>query len=293
MDEPLVSIVIPTYNSEKTLPLCLESVKRQTYRNIEVIIVDSYSGDKTIEIAKKYSVRIIQTHGGLLWARYLGHLHAKGEIELLLDSDQILSSTAIERGVRTILKSYDMLILEENSYRPQTLIQWLFYFDRKHIHNIKDLHPIHGVLLARMYKREVLDKAFNNIRYKLPLQIMYKLVSQAHAIIYYESWKYTNKVGILENAIYHIEPATLAQIARKFYRYGKTELTLSEHYPELSRGKRTPRKINIKPHSLISLALWLIKAVPYSLGRFTHENIYPLREVKKYQLKGKHKPNSN
>ena len=41
MDEPLVSIVIPTYNSEKTLPLCLESIKRQTYRNIEVIVVDS------------------------------------------------------------------------------------------------------------------------------------------------------------------------------------------------------------------------------------------------------------
>ena len=267
MDEPLVSIVIPTYNSEKTLPLCLESIKKQTYRNIEMIVVDSYSTDRTVEIAKRYGAKVIKTHGGLLWARYLGHLYAKGGIELLLDSDQILNPTAIERGVKIILKGCDMLILEEKSYKPRTPMQWLFYFDRRHVHSIKDLHPVHGVLLARMYKREVLNKAFNDIRRKLPLQIMYELVSQDHAIIYYESWKYASKVGILGDAVYHIEPATLTQVIRKFYRYGKTELTLSRYYPELSKGKKTPRKISAKPYSLISLALWLIKAIPYALGR--------------------------
>ncbi len=87
MDEPLVSIVIPTYNSEKTLPLCLESVKRQTYRNIEVIVVDSYSKDRTVEIARRFGAKVIQTRGALLWARYIGHLYARGQIELLLDSD--------------------------------------------------------------------------------------------------------------------------------------------------------------------------------------------------------------
>ena len=269
MNKPLVSVVIPTYNSEKTLPLCLESVRRQTYKNIELIVVDSYSKDRTVKIASKYNARIILTHGGLLWARYLGHLHAKGEIELLLDSDQILNPTAIERGVRMILKGYDMLILEEKSYKPRTLTQWLFYFDREHVHSIRDLHPIHGVLLARMYKRKILNKAFNNIKRKLPPQIMYRLVSQDHAIIYYESWKYAEKVGILRDAVYHIEPTTLTQVIKKFYRYGKTELTLSKYYPELSRGKKTPRKINMRPHSFISLALWLIKAVPYALGRLT------------------------
>lgn len=271
MDKPLVSVVIPTYNSENTLPLCLESVRRQTYRNIEIIIVDSYSVDKTIGIAKKFGARIFQTHGGLLWARYLGHLYARGEIELLLDSDQILEPSAIARGVRMILEGYDMLILEERSYKPKTLIQWLFYFDRKHVHAIRDLHPVHGVLLARMYKREVLDKAFNDIKHKLPLQVMYKLVSQDHAIIYYESWKYTNKVGILEDAVYHIEPASLTQLVKKFYRYGKTELSLSNFYPKLSKGKKIPRKMNMKPYSIISLILWFIKAIPYALGRLTSE----------------------
>ena len=270
MKKPLVSIVIPTYNSEKTLPLCLKSIQKQTYKNIEVIIVDSYSEDKTVDIAAKYGVnKIIRTHGGLLWARYLGHLQAIGEIELLLDSDQILHPKVIELGVKMIMQGCDIIILEETSYKPKTIIQWLFYLDRKYIHHIKDLHPIHGVLLARMYKRSILEKVFRDIKHKLPSDILYKLISQDHALIYYESWKYANTIGILHNAIYHIEPSNLTQVIRKFYRYGKTELSLSKIYPKLSRGKKTPRKIGIKPISWISLLLWLLKAVPYILGRIS------------------------
>jgi len=54
MSQPLISVIIPTYNSEKTLPLCLESIKRQTYKNIEVIIVDNFNVDRTVDIAKRY-----------------------------------------------------------------------------------------------------------------------------------------------------------------------------------------------------------------------------------------------
>ena len=54
MKNSLVSVTIPTYNSEKTLRKTLMSVKNQSYKNIEIIIIDSNSKDKTIEIAKKY-----------------------------------------------------------------------------------------------------------------------------------------------------------------------------------------------------------------------------------------------
>jgi len=164
--------------------------------------------------------------------------------------------------------NHDALILEEKSYNPKTLTQWLFYFDRKYVHRIKDLHPIHGILLARMYKYEVLKKAFNDIKHKLSLQLMYKLVSQDHALIYYEVCRYTKRIGILENAIYHIEPNSIVQVIRKFYRYGKTELNLSEYYPELARGKRAPRKISLRPESWLALTLWLLKAIPYAFGRY-------------------------
>jgi glycosyltransferase involved in cell wall biosynthesis len=57
-EESLVSIVIPTFNSERTLSKCLESIKNQTYSNIEVIVVDKFSQDKTVEIASKFKVKV-------------------------------------------------------------------------------------------------------------------------------------------------------------------------------------------------------------------------------------------
>ena len=59
----MVSVVIPTYNSEKTLEKCLKSIMDQTFKNIEIIVVDRFSEDRTVEIAKRYGARIIQDYG--------------------------------------------------------------------------------------------------------------------------------------------------------------------------------------------------------------------------------------
>jgi len=58
--EPLVSIIIPVYNSQQTIQRCLQSIADQTYKKIETIIVDRYSSDKTIQIAKQFNVKILR-----------------------------------------------------------------------------------------------------------------------------------------------------------------------------------------------------------------------------------------
>jgi probable beta-1,3-galactosyltransferase len=58
MKNPLVSVIIPTYNSSRTLEKCLKSIKNQTYKNIEIIVVDNNSIDNTKEIAKKYTGKV-------------------------------------------------------------------------------------------------------------------------------------------------------------------------------------------------------------------------------------------
>lgn len=245
-------------------------MKKQTYSNIEVIVVDSYSKDKTVEIAKALGARIIRTRGALLWARYVGHLHARGEYELLLDSDQILVRDAIERAVAEVEKGYDMLIMEEHSYKPRTLLQWLIYLDKRHVHRIRDMHPLHGVLLARFYRKELLDKVFSSIRRHLPLNTMFTHVPLDHALIYYEAYRCGGKPGFLPDAIYHMESPTLGAFIRKAYRFGRLEVDLAKYYPELGLGKKTPRKIYPHPDFLASIALWLIKAIPYSVGRLVN-----------------------
>ena len=78
-NKPLVSVVIPTYNSEKYIERCLRSIKNQTYKNIEIIIVDKFSTDKTVDIAERHGAKVIQDGGERARAKNIGLKNAKGE----------------------------------------------------------------------------------------------------------------------------------------------------------------------------------------------------------------------
>lgn len=113
---PKVSIIIPTFNSEKTLALCLQSIKNQTYPNIETIIVDSHSQDKTVEIAKQFGTKILLSHSERSAARNLGSKKSKGVFVLFVDSDMELSPTLIEECVNLCRrKKADAIIIPEES----------------------------------------------------------------------------------------------------------------------------------------------------------------------------------
>lgn len=84
----MLSIIIPTLNEEKYLPLLLEQIKKQNFKDYEIIIADANSKDKTKEIAAKYNCRIVP--GGLPgYGRNKGAKKAKGDVFLFMDADNI------------------------------------------------------------------------------------------------------------------------------------------------------------------------------------------------------------
>ena len=100
----MVSVVIPTFNSERFLERCLRSVRGQTYPNVEVIVVDNYSRDKTREIAKKYADRVVLCRAGRSKAKNVGVNLAKGDYVLFIDSDMELSRRVIEECLEAVEK---------------------------------------------------------------------------------------------------------------------------------------------------------------------------------------------
>ena len=75
----LVSVVIPTKNSSSTIASCLDSVKNQTYLNIEIIVIDGNSTDGTKEYCEKNKVNFFNSDWKLLGARYVGLKKSSGE----------------------------------------------------------------------------------------------------------------------------------------------------------------------------------------------------------------------
>lgn len=93
---PLVSVIVPTFNSATTLDLCLGSVEKQTYERIETLVVDDGSSDRTLQIAKAHPCRIVQNpKRGRAEAKNEGLRRAAGKYVLFLDSDMELTSQVV------------------------------------------------------------------------------------------------------------------------------------------------------------------------------------------------------
>ncbi len=97
--DPLVSVNLSTYNSAKTLGECLESIKKQSYKNIETIIVDNCSIDNTLEIVKKFATRFFNYGPERSAQRNFGAKNACGRYILYLDADMVLSKGVITECV--------------------------------------------------------------------------------------------------------------------------------------------------------------------------------------------------
>lgn len=112
-----ISIIIPVYNVEDYLDECILSVVNQTYRNIEIILVNDGSTDRSKEICEKYAVldnRIIvinKENGGLSSARNAGISKATGEFISFIDSDDYIETTMLD-SLRQIIEKYNADIVE-------------------------------------------------------------------------------------------------------------------------------------------------------------------------------------
>lgn len=121
-NSPLISIIIPAYNIDKYIGDTLQSVHNQSYINLECIIIDDGSQDKTAEIVKKWKYKdkrfiyIYKENSGVTDSRNMGIDNANGELIVFLDSDDLLTKNSLEVRLK-ILQDENVDLVYCNAYR--------------------------------------------------------------------------------------------------------------------------------------------------------------------------------
>lgn len=119
--DSLISIVIPIYNAEKYLEECLNSIKNQTYKNIEVIMVNDGSKDDSETICKRFSEDdarfryFTKANGGVSSARNLGLDNVKGDYITFIDADDWIDEKHLELLITTVKKNHSDIVI--SSYK--------------------------------------------------------------------------------------------------------------------------------------------------------------------------------
>ena len=110
MSEPLVTVFIPVFNCENYIRYCLESILNQTYKNLDILLVDDGSTDRSVEIIKNFSdprIRLIENgeNKGIPYTRNVGLREAKGKYMAIMDSDDLSDPHRIEKQVLYLEKN--------------------------------------------------------------------------------------------------------------------------------------------------------------------------------------------
>lgn len=161
--EDLISVIIPVYNVEQYLDRCLQSVVNQTYKNLEIILVDDGSTDASATICDNWKEKdsrvfvLHQENAGASSARNNGLQYAKGAYLTFIDSDDWVEADMLEYFMKQIVsKEADMVISDVYPCKKEKLEVWvqkrcLEYFFRTRGEG--DTHSVWG----RLYKKEMLD----------------------------------------------------------------------------------------------------------------------------------------
>jgi glycosyltransferase involved in cell wall biosynthesis len=207
--DPLVSVIVPTKNSSSTLVKCLDSIINQTYRNIEIIIVDNYSADSTRDIAMHYTDKVFTLGPERSPQVNYGVMKASGKYVYEVGSDFVLDVTLIREAV-TVAESHNYAAVLIHNTSDPTISYWakVRKFERD------------------MYVSDDLNVAVRFVRKDVFLSIGGldpELVAGEDYDLHNRIIKKKYDIGRINAKEVHIdEYKSIKQVAQKHYYYGKT-----------------------------------------------------------------------
>ncbi|WP_371025208.1 glycosyltransferase [Paraclostridium ghonii] len=295
----LISIIVPVYNAEIFLTRCLESIKNQTYLNLEVILVNDGSTDSSGLICDKYSkidsrfICIHKENEGVSSARNIGLSLAKGKYIGFVDSDDWIEPNMFENLYKLILdKNADIAMcgyvkqdLDGNILNKENKSQINLYNTWEALNNILDESKFRGFLCNKLFSKEIINQACdgkfkNDIHFCEDLLFCCQCILKSKVLVY-DSTPYYHYI------IHNNNTCKLNYSIKKL-----TSLTAVEEIIKLIDGKNG---ININDyktmyiHMNISLIMYGIyeKSINKSIYRDLKNNLhkYKIRDINKTKVK--------
>lgn len=182
-----VSVIIPTFNEEKVIGGCLESLLSQSYNDLEIIIVDDGSSDQTLEVVKRFPIRILkQNHQGPGSARNLGAERSRGQILVFVDADMEFDKNFISKLVEPIISKKVLGTFSKEEFVLNDDDKWSICwninkglpFDRMHPLSYPGHQPVFRAILKSVFTKA---GGFTKIGYIDDYTLAEKLGAQAIA----------------------------------------------------------------------------------------------------------------
>ena len=213
-----VSIIIPVYNVEKYLPRCIQSVLKQTYHNLEIILVDDGAKDCSGKLCDEYAKkdeRIIVVHkenGGLSSARNAGIEVSTGDLFFFLDSDDYISYNCIEKMVLLLSETDSDIAITQMKYIKESDNSEIEEIGKESKYILTSEQAIEESLYqklytccapAKLYKREVMGEIrFPLNRLSEDLATCHLFLSNAKKVVYSSYYGYYYRQH--ESSIMHV-----------------------------------------------------------------------------------------
>lgn len=216
MNDELITVIVPVYNTEKYVSKCIESILNQTYSNFQLIIVDDESSDRSLDICKKYAktdsrIRIIENkHHGLIHSRKTGLKYAEGKYIVFADSDDWYDLNGLQIMSEYISEDVDMVIagycdyISENDIRSNKNKIEQGMYDKsemdKHIYN-KMMFDVQyngpGIIqscCSKMFKKRILENCYEHIDENITMG--------EDAIVTYQALLESDRIRLIDTELY-------------------------------------------------------------------------------------------
>lgn len=245
--DPQISVIIPTYNEESSIVKCIKSLKRQSYKQLEIIIVDDGSVDNTLEIVKKIPAVSLfrQNHQGPGTARNLGSKKAKGDILVFVDADMTFDKNFIKDLTKPIVQKKTIGTFSKNELNANWKNRWSACWNINRGWPVERLIPKNYPNDAPVY-RAILKSEFEKVE---------GFTTDGD---YTDDWSLSKKLGkkstLASGAVYyHANPETLNEVWNQARWIGKNRFITGTL---LRRAKSL-----VKYSFPISVALGILKSI--------------------------------